>query len=162
MSTVSTHVTLRRMRWWDLPDVVALDTELFDDTAWTSAMFWSELAGVPATRDYVVLEVADDHLLVGYAGVMTVADEATVQTLGVARSWQRQGLGRRLLGALIERAQARGASQLWLEVRDDNVNAQHLYRVTGFEQEAVRPDYYGPGRPAVIMRKRLTDAGGSA
>jgi ribosomal-protein-alanine N-acetyltransferase len=160
MNTTIEHVRLRRMRWWDLPDVVALDTELFDDTAWTSAMFWSELTGVPESRDYVVLEAGEPRTVIGYGGVMTVAGEATVQTLGVGRAWQGRGLGRRLLDQLIERAAARGAAQLWLEVRDDNINAQRLYRASGFEQEAVRPDYYGLGRPAVIMRKRLSGSDG--
>jgi [ribosomal protein S18]-alanine N-acetyltransferase len=149
-------VTLRRMRWWDLPEVVALDAQLFDDTAWTSTMFWSELAAVPQTRDYLVLESGGDAEIVGYGGVMTVAGEATVQTLGVAWQRQRHGLGRQLLEALIACARRRHASMVWLEVRDDNAAAHQLYASAGFEREAERADYYGIGRPALIMRKRLT------
>jgi ribosomal-protein-alanine N-acetyltransferase len=155
-------VTMRRMRWWDMPHVVALDAQLFDDTAWTSAMFWSELAGVPKTRDYLVLESAADAAVVGYGGVMTVAGEATVQTLGVAQERQRHGLGWQLLDALIACARRRNASMVWLEVRDDNAAAHRLYASAGFEREAVRADYYGIGRPALIMRKRLTGPAGDA
>jgi ribosomal-protein-alanine N-acetyltransferase len=156
------HVTLRRMRWWDLPDVVALDAQLFDDTAWTSAMFWSELAGVPQTRDYLVLESQAESAVVAYGGIMTVAGEATIQTLGVARPRQRHGLGRQLLAALVASARERNASMVWLEVRDDNAAAHELYASAGFARVAVRADYYGPGRPALIMRKRLTGTGGGA
>jgi ribosomal protein S18 acetylase RimI-like enzyme len=38
-------------------------------------------------------------------------------------------------------------------VRADNAAAIALYRAYGFEQLAVRGDYYGPGRDAMIMRR---------
>jgi ribosomal-protein-alanine N-acetyltransferase len=151
--TLDGEVAMRRMRWWDLPQVVVLDQQLFPETAWTSAMFWSELAGVPDTRDYLVL--GDGADVVGYAGLMTIAHEATVQTLGVATSAQGTGLGRRLLDALVALAQDRAATQVWLEVREDNVGAQRLYAAAGFDVASMRHDYYGTGRHALIMRRRL-------
>ena len=142
------------MRWWDLPAVVELDTHLFPETAWTSAMFWSELAGVPQTRDYVVAHVGAE--VVGYGGVMTVAGEATVQTLGVAPARQGCGLGRRLLVELVAAARRRSATQVWLEVGDDNHVAQRLYASAGFTAASARRDYYGAGRDARVMRLRLS------
>jgi len=153
MSGGPVTLQIRRMRWWDLPRVVELDAALFPDTAWTSAMFWSELAGVPHTRDYVVAHAVDG--IVGYGGVMTVARDATVQTLGVAPSWQRQGLGRRILDDLVVRARQRLATQVWLEVGRDNLAAVALYAAADFAPVSVRRDYYGAGRDAVIMRRRL-------
>jgi [ribosomal protein S18]-alanine N-acetyltransferase len=156
--TQDADVVMRRMRWWDLPHVVDLDQQLFPETAWTSAMFWSELAGVPSTRDYLVLD--DGAEVVGYAGLMTLAHEATVQTIGVARPRQGTGLGRRLLDALVALAQDRAATQVWLEVREDNTGAQRLYAAAGFAVGSRRHDYYGAGRDALIMRLRL--GGGSS
>ena len=62
-----TDTVLRPMRWWDVADVMPLERALFPADPWTGAGFWSELAGVPGTRTYLVAEA--DGELVGYAGL---------------------------------------------------------------------------------------------
>jgi [ribosomal protein S18]-alanine N-acetyltransferase len=146
--------TLRPMRWWDVASAAALDRELFEDP-WTEAGFWSELAGVPDSRYYVVAE--EDGQLVGYAGLFAVPPEADVQTVAVVAGRQGAGLGRRLLADLLAQARRRGCSQVLLEVRDTNAAARALYASMGFEQVAVRRGYYGPRADAVVMRLRLRD-----
>ena len=146
-------MTLRAMRWWDIPELVALEQELFSEQPWSDAAFWSELAHVPATRWYMVHEDADG--IDGYVGLMAVPPEADVQTIAVATRAQGNGLGRELLSALIDEARRRECSQVFLEVRSNNASAVRLYESVGFERQAVRTDYYGPGRDAVVMRLRL-------
>jgi len=146
-------MTLRAMRWWDIPELVALEEELFPEQPWSDAAFWSELAHVPATRWYMVHEDADG--IDGYVGLMAVPPEADVQTIAVATRAQGNGLGRELLRALIDEARRRECSQVFLEVRSNNASAVTLYESVGFERQAVRTDYYGPGRDAVVMRLRL-------
>ena len=71
--------TLREMRWTDIEDAIALEHELFPHDAWTREQFWSELAGVPATRWYVV--AVDESGLLGYAGIYALPGaDADVQT----------------------------------------------------------------------------------
>jgi ribosomal-protein-alanine N-acetyltransferase len=149
--------TLRPMRWWDIPPVVTLERELFSDDAWSDAMFWSELAE-PDTRTYVVAE--DEDALVGYAGLLAYDDnEAYVQTIGVAASHQRRGIGRRLLTVLLDVAHDRGCRHVDLEVRADNDPAIALYREHGFEPVGIRRHYYQPsGADALVMRRE--DSGG--
>jgi ribosomal-protein-alanine N-acetyltransferase len=146
-------MTLRAMRWWDIPELVALEQELFPEQPWSDAAFWSELAHVPSTRWYMVHEDADG--IDGYVGLMAVPPEADVQTIAVATRAQGNGLGRELLSALIDEARRRECSQVFLEVRSNNASAVRLYESVGFERQAVRTDYYGPGRDAVVMRLRL-------
>lgn len=153
-------MTVRRMRWWDLPGVMQIEREVFTDTAWSIGQYWSELAHVPQSRHYIVAE--DGELIVGYAGLHVVAPEADVQTIAVAPGYQRRGLGRDLLGALIDEARARGCTQVFLEVLVDNEPAIALYGREGFERIRVRRDYYGPGRDALIMVLRLNAAGESS
>jgi [ribosomal protein S18]-alanine N-acetyltransferase len=152
-----TEVTLRPMRWWDVAAAAALEPDLFPAAPWTAAGFWSELAGVPQTRYYVVAEDGTD--LVGYAGLFVVGPEADVQTVAVRGDRQGAGLGRVLVEDLLDEARRRGCAQVLLEVREDNAAARHLYDRLGFEQVAVRRGYYGPGRDAVVMRLRLAPAG---
>ncbi|HVN10447.1 MAG TPA: ribosomal protein S18-alanine N-acetyltransferase [Kineosporiaceae bacterium] len=145
-------VRLRPMRWWDVDAVHGLDAELFGPTAWTAAMFWSELAG--PNRWYVVAE-REDGALAGYAGLMVGGSEADVQTIGVAPAAQGRGVGTLLLRALVGEAARRGAASLLLEVRADNVPAIALYGREGFARIAVRRRYYQPGGvDAWVMRRR--------
>lgn len=141
------------MRWWEIDEVLPIERALFDDTAWSAGQFWSELAHVPHTREYVIAR-DDDESLLGYAGVYASKPSADVQTIAVAKSAQGRGVGGALLDALMATARARECTELLLEVRADNDPAVELYRSRGFEQLAVRRGYYGPGVDALIMRVR--------
>ncbi len=64
------------------------------------------------------------------------------------------------MAALLEEARRRQASEVFLEVRADNPQAQALYVSLGFEQIAVRSRYYQPdGVDAHIMRLDLAPGG---
>lgn len=144
--------TLRRMRWWDIEPVLRMEVELFAEDSWTDTMFWSELAERD-TRWYVVAEEGDD--VVGYAGLYIYAPgEAYIQTIGVATTSQRNGIGTALLEALLGEARKRGARQVDLEVRADNAVAIALYERHGFERIGIRRGYYQPsGADALVMRR---------
>lgn len=146
---------LRRMRWWDLDDVTALEHELFPHDAWSTEQFWAELAHAPESRWYAVHEDAEG--IDGYVGLYAVPPEGDVQTIAVAPRSQGRGVGRALLDSLVEEARARGCAQLFLEVLDGNEPALALYDRAGFERLGRRASYYGPGLDAVILRLRLRD-----
>ncbi|MCZ3387323.1 MAG: hypothetical protein LH630_10260 [Actinomycetia bacterium] len=75
----ATDVELRPMRWWDVGQVHDVEVRAFPESAWSAETFWSELAGVPATRHYVVAET--NGQIVGYSGLMAVGAHADDQTL---------------------------------------------------------------------------------
>ena len=140
------------MRWWDLASLLPLERGVFGPDAWSAELFWSELAGVPATRTYVVAEDGAD--LVGYAGLHAGLGEATVQTLAVAPHRQRAGVGSGLLAHLLDDAAARGLSTVLLEVRADNSAALALYARHGFTPVGVRRGYYrGSGVDGLVLRR---------
>ncbi len=154
--SVAVAVSLDRMRWWDLPEVLALESALFTSDAWSAGQFWGELARVPETRWYAVARI--ERHVVGYAGLFEAGREAQVQTVAVAPSAQGQGLGGTLVQALVDRARARGAIVLQLEVRADNAAARAVYDRLGFVADGRRRDYYGRGQDAVLMSLPLRDA----
>lgn len=144
-------MTLRPLRWWDIPALHELEMDLFGPDGWTEALFWSELAQ-RESRHYLVADEAG--LTLGYAGLAALAGEAFVQTIGVRRSHWGHGLGAELLAALLDEAAGRGASQVLLEVRADNERAQGLYRRFGFVVIHRRRHYYQPsGVDALVMRR---------
>jgi len=141
------------MRWWHIEAALGLERRLFPDDAWTPGMFWSELAGVPESRRYLVAD--DGGRIVGYAGLLATRHEADVQTVAVDPDRQGEGLGRLLLGALLDEARQRGCDAVHLEVRADNEAAIRLYERAGFQQVGRRRGYYQPGGvDGVMMRLR--------
>lgn len=150
-------VPLREMRWWDIEPVLTLEHELFPEDAWSTGMFWSELAharGPHATRRYVVAD--DGGRIVGYAGLAAAGGLGDVQTIGVARDHWGGGLGARLLTDLLQHATAFECEEVLLEVRVDNYRAQKLYERFGFEPIGFRRGYYQPGNvDALVMRLHM-------
>ena len=143
-------VRLRPMRLADLPAVLELEEQLFAPDTWSAAMYRDELARTD-TRWYLVAE--DGDRVVGYAGLIAYPDEAHVATIGVAAARQGEGIGARLLDALLAEADRRSPVVL-LEVRADNELAQGLYRRRGFAEIGRRRGYYQPsGADAVVMRR---------
>ena len=145
---------LRPLQWQDIPELVALERQLFADDAWSEQAWWSELAGRPR-RSYVV--ATDDGAgVAGYAGLDRGGEVADVMTIAVAPGRQGAGVGRLLLERLVEDARESGAEHLMLEVRADNLAAQKLYEGSGFELLTVRRKYYQPGDvDAHVMRLHL-------
>lgn len=93
----------------------------------------------------------------GYAGLYAPAGgQADVLTIGVAQRRWGEGIGSRLLDALLAEAARRGCPEVFLEVRVDNERAQRLYRRRGFARIGLRRGYYQPsGTDAVVMRLKL-------
>lgn len=139
------------MRWWHLPAVLAIEAQVFGAEPWTERTFWSELGQVD-TRHYLVALAGEQ--VVGYAGLCDYPDDAFVQTLGVAPAAQRQGLGARLLQALLDEAARRRHSTVSLEVRADNTGAIGLYEKFGFRRTGLRRGYYQPsGTDALVLTR---------
>jgi ribosomal-protein-alanine N-acetyltransferase len=130
------------------------ERELFDTEAWSRAGYLAELAD-RRNRYYVAAEGPAGELL-GWAGLLVVADTAEIMTVGVVASARRGGLGRAMLDTLLTEAARRGAREVFLEVRADNDPARALYRGAGFDEVGLRRGYYAGGTvDAITMRKAL-------
>lgn len=92
------------------------------------------------------------------------ADQSEILTLATHPDQRRMGLGHETLIAAIAHLQARGIRTLFLEVAEDNLAAQALYRGAGFAAIGRRPAYYrrSQGRVAALTFSKSLDADGSA
>jgi [ribosomal protein S18]-alanine N-acetyltransferase len=127
---------------------------MFGTEAWTANGYRNELADT-ARRYYLSAESSSGALL-GWAGVMVIADSAEILTVGVIPSARRLGIARLLLDGLLAEARRRAAVEVFLEVRVDNDAALALYASEGFARVGLRPGYYDSGRvDAVVMRREL-------
>jgi ribosomal-protein-alanine N-acetyltransferase len=140
-------VTITPMRRRHLAAVSAIEAEVYPHP-WSSGLFEDELHR--PGRAYLVARVGPT--VVGYAGVLLLADDGHVATVAVDPARQGRGLATRLLLELVRSAVTLGANQLTLEVRVSNTRAQRLYQRFGFAPAGARKAYYGDnGEDALVM-----------
>lgn len=100
------------------------------------------------------LVAVDGDRVVGYIGSQTVLGESDVMNVCVSPDYRRQGIGDRLVNALIDLLKKDGVYKLMLEVRVSNAPAIALYEKLGFSVVGRRPNYYShPKEDAWIMGK---------
>jgi len=148
-------VRVRPMRVADLDAVMPFEQQMFGPEAWSRQGYLAELADTDL-RFYIVAEAVTetaDHQLLGTAGLLTIGETAQILTVGVLPAARRKGVGRLLVRALIAEAHHRRATEVLLEVREDNHAAQRLYAGEGFTVLGRRRGYYEQGRvDAITMR----------
>jgi ribosomal-protein-alanine N-acetyltransferase len=148
-----TEVVLQPATSSDLPEVTALERACYGDP-WPASAF----ASLPGNARvfFTVARQAVRGPLSGYVVAWYVMDEGELANLAVAPDVRGKGIGRILLDATISDAEARGTTQLYLEVRESNTAARHLYSTRGFEEVGRRKQYYRtPSEDALILRRTL-------
>ena len=94
----------------------------------------------------------------GFVMARAAGGEAEILTLAVAPAARGRGLGRALLQAAINKAQAMGAQTMFLEVGADNPHALALHAGLGFAKVGTRKAYYSSasgGTDALVLRLSL-------
>lgn len=143
------------IRGWeadDLPDLAALDRELFGADAW-DVPAWRDLLAGPGRRAWVARD-ADDRLE-GYALAGTVAEVTDLLRIGVRPRARRRGLATGLLATLLEAAAGDGAERVLLEVSEANAGAVAFYARHGFTRIDARPRYYRDGSTALVLARAV-------
>jgi len=101
-----------------------------------------------------VFAVGDAHC---FAMGRVVAGEAELLTLACDPAHQGKGYGRAALADFEAEAKARGAEECFLEVAEDNIAAQALYKAAGYTEAARRKAYYprqgADPADALVLRK---------
>ena len=153
------EVVIRAMRGSDVSEVVAIERGSYQ-FPWSEGIFRDCLR-----VGYVCRVVTVSRQVMAYGVMSFGAGEAHILNLCVAEGHRCRGVGRQLLGSLIERAADAGMMDAFLEVRPSNTSAIRLYLALGFEQVGMRRGYYqainGREDAAVLRRALRGDAGSS-
>ena len=132
-----TPIIIQRMRDEDVERVAELDKMCFP-TPWTISAYYTEVHNPSAY--YIVAR--EDGLIVGFAGMWVIMDEAHITTLGVDPELRGRKIGERMLVHILDEAIHRGARRATLEVRRHNLAAQNMYNKYAFQVVAIRKGYY--------------------
>lgn len=152
---VSGGVVVRPATAADLDAVHAIEVASFS-TPWSRASFRDLMVSDAAT---VVVAAAAGGVVVGFAVLVTAADEAELANLAVATGARRGGVATRLVEYVLTAAEGGGARQVHLEVRESNVAARALYAAHGFAEVGRRRAYYRtPDEDALVLRRAVVAA----
>lgn len=139
---------LRRARRGDAAALAALERRCFSDP-WSAQSFREALA----TDRTEALVAEDDDAVLGYLIGHEAGGAAEILNLAVAPEARRRGIARRLIEAGLARLVARGAEEVFLEVRESNLAARSLYAAYGFRPVGIRHGYYrAPREDALVLR----------
>ena len=88
----------------------------------------------------LILFAEMDNKLIGLANcflnfaTFTCKPFINIHDIVVLNKYRNQGIGRKLMNGIQAHAISMGCSKITLEVRDDNANAQHLYKSLGYDE----------------------------
>lgn len=136
----------------DVPEIVEIENESFT-CPWSAKSFTeaieSEQITVYAAKD------ADTGAICGFSCIAVVDSEAEILNIAVGKACRERGTGSALMTAMLDRASSSGVTDFYLEVRESNAPARHLYEKFGFVKLGLRKKYYEkPVEDAIVMHLR--------
>ncbi|MBQ3565430.1 MAG: ribosomal protein S18-alanine N-acetyltransferase [Alphaproteobacteria bacterium] len=110
---------------------------------------WTKKALEDFVSDKFTFGFIDEH---GFILCREIFDEVEIISFAVSPKFRRQGIGRRLMNAVIEKSNDKS---VFLEVAENNFPAIKLYTEVGFRQISKRANYYQSqnGQQTAIVMK---------
>ena len=147
------EVFIERMRMEDLDEVLATERGSFPNP-WSRDAFVYELRSNRVAHLWIARTIMG--AVVGYLCLWFIADEVHVTNFAVHPDYRHRGIGRHLMGTLLDHYRQQGATRAGLEVRPSNREACGLYAQFCFRPVGVRKGYYfDTGEDALVMEARL-------
>ena len=112
---------------------------------WSRKMLAEELENQCAA--FLVAEDSVSGRVLGYAGLMVVADEGYITNVAVFPEYRRQGIAAQILQVFLQFAAANHLAFLTLEVRPSNAAAIALYQASALRRS-------GGARTTTTFRRR--------
>ena len=118
---------------------------VYERSPWRLEQIVSDMA--QETTDYYF--VISDGRIVAFMSLLHLLGETELTNIAVHKEYQNRGYAHQLLHKLDGLGQP-----VFLEVRESNQKAQHLYESHGFKELGKRKAYYHqPTEDAIMMRK---------
>ncbi len=149
-------MNLRPMRDDDLDRILELEKEIFPEP-WSRRFFPAD----PHRSGVLCLVAEADGQVVGYI-VASGKSRVHIANIAVIPGLRRRGIGRMMIRAAEEFGRSIGAGLFLLEVRESNRSARSFYRSLGFVGAGVKQYYYSNGEDAILMKREILPAAGSA
>ena len=137
-SDVSIHLVTEESSWL----LNRVDDDVFDHVVQPSLL----QAFLANPANLLMVAVIDDHVIGMASGIAYVHPDKPLQLfvneVGVAERFHRQGVGRRLLTALLQQGKKLGCHEAWVATEVDNIAARGLYAAVGGKEDDERAVVY--------------------
>lgn len=148
------EIALRLARLGDAPRIATLSRTLIEaglPWSWTPRRVASHMR----TREHLTVIAVDGGELAGFVLAQFGNRAVHLSLLGVARNYQRLGLGRKLVSWVEESAAVAGLFVMQLEVRAGNHQALRFYSMLGYREISRTVGYYSGVEDAVRLERDL-------
>ncbi|MCD4844429.1 MAG: ribosomal protein S18-alanine N-acetyltransferase [Methanosarcinales archaeon] len=133
----------------DFNDIIKIEWEIFKEH---DPHMYMELYETVSDGFYVAVH---QHVITGFVvGFISMPGKGRIFTLAVREKYRRLGIGSNLMDTIISILWKKGAQDISLEVRLQNIAAQQFYLKHGFVPEWVEKGYYNDGENALVMKKK--------
>ena len=130
-----------------MPVLLGISQRSFNP-AWSTASFEAEFYKI---HSHIYL-FSENEQPVAYLIIWDLKEEGEIVSLAVDKGWRNKGIGTKLLSFVFDTHPVKAWS---LEVDPDNGAAISLYEKHKFKRCRVIKDYYGQGKDAVQMTRKL-------
>ncbi len=147
-------ITIRKAEKEDIDAIYEIDKASVP-IPWSKNSIEEELLNMLAK----IIVAVENEEVIGFAICWFVMDECHIGNIVVSPNCRHQGIGKKMLEALLEGTKEHMTNYITLEVRVTNSIAISLYEKFGFKEVCVRKHYYknpdGTYEDALIMSKDL-------
>ena len=106
-------------------------------------------------KDYInAMGIFLNNSIIGVCVIHKIYDEAEIRYLSVHPSYQKRGLGKKLINQIIKECKNENIKRIFLEVSIKNKQALSFYKNSGFKTIDIRKNYYKDGSDALIKEKK--------
>jgi [ribosomal protein S18]-alanine N-acetyltransferase len=161
MSDDNNAAIIRPANTKDIPAIMTLDRGCTSAVHWTEhqyqQIFQLGIQGLVLVAQRCLSNAAEDAgRVLGFLVARQIGFEWELENMVVDPGVRRNGLGNRLVQALLAEARQTRGDRIFLEVRESNAAARTLYEKAGFRQTGRRKLYYaGPSEDAILYRCQL-------
>ncbi len=130
---------IRNSQLKDLHEMHSIEKCVYQK-GWSLQIFQQSLS---RNRGFVLVERSTNSIT-GYGICEVILDEFHILNICIHPDFQQQGLGKKILHFLVEKAREFSCKDIFLEVRVSNSIAIKMYSACGFNESGIRKNYY-PG-----------------
>jgi ribosomal-protein-alanine N-acetyltransferase len=144
------HIGIRKTVKGYIDAIFQIEQEQFLHP-WKKEFFYRELSHNIAW--FYVAENTKTKEIAGYILFWIIEETLELHDIAVKGSYKKKGIGRLMMEFMMETARDKGVEEMFLEVRQSNVEAVRFYEKFGFMQIDVRKNYYNnPVENALVYR----------
>ena len=143
-------ISIKQMNKKDIDLCYELDSNTI--SLWSKKQ-WSNEFKKKGTKIFALLLA---NLVVGICVLQVVLDEAQINYFVVKKKFRKRGFGSHLMSYLIKQCEKINVNKLFLEVSQNNPNAEKFYSGFDFSTVGIRKNYYKDGSDALLKEKKLT------